>query len=94
MPNVSAWPSCTSCAAGWGAARGKSSCLLVYHGTLGQTAKARLATMRETDDGFVIAEQDLKLRGPGEVLGRRQSGMEEFRLADPVAHSDLAGGGA
>ena len=67
----------------------KSSCLLVYHGTLGQTAKARLATMRETDDGFVIAEQDLKLRGPGEVLGRRQSGMEEFRLADPVAHSDL-----
>ncbi len=72
-----------------GRGTGKSSCLLVYHGTLGQTAKARLATMRETDDGFVIAEQDLRLRGPGEVLGRRQSGMEEFRLADPVAHSDL-----
>jgi ATP-dependent DNA helicase RecG len=67
----------------------KSSCLLVYHGTLGQTAKARLATMRETDDGFVIAEQDLKLRGPGEMLGRRQSGLEEFRLADPIAHADL-----
>jgi ATP-dependent DNA helicase RecG len=45
--------------------------------------------MRETDDGFVIAEQDLKLRGPGEVLGRRQSGMEEFHLADPSAHADL-----
>ncbi|MES2294564.1 MAG: ATP-dependent DNA helicase RecG [Pseudomonadota bacterium] len=72
-----------------GRGTGKSSCLLVYHGTLGPTAKARLSTMRETDDGFVIAEQDLRLRGPGEVLGRRQSGMEEFRLADPMAHSDL-----
>ncbi|MGZ5928545.1 MAG: ATP-dependent DNA helicase RecG [Rhizomicrobium sp.] len=72
-----------------GRGTGKSSCLLVYHGALGPTAKARLSTMRETDDGFVIAEQDLRLRGPGEVLGRRQSGMEEFRLADPMAHSDL-----
>jgi ATP-dependent DNA helicase RecG len=68
---------------------GKSSCLLVYHGHLGETAKARLKVMRDTDDGFVIAEMDLKLRGPGEVLGRRQSGMEEFRLADPAAHDDL-----
>ena len=72
-----------------GRGTGKSSCLLVYHGSLGATAKARLATMRETDDGFVIAEQDLKLRGPGEVLGRRQSGMEEFRIADPAAHGEL-----
>ncbi|MBN9554266.1 MAG: ATP-dependent DNA helicase RecG, partial [Alphaproteobacteria bacterium] len=72
-----------------GRGSGKSSCLLVYHGSLGQTAKARLSTMRETDDGFVIAEQDLKLRGPGEMLGRRQSGLEEFRLADPSAHADL-----
>jgi ATP-dependent DNA helicase RecG len=72
-----------------GRGTGKSSCMLVYHGTLGQTAKARLATMRETDDGFVIAEQDLKLRGPGEVLGKRQSGMEEFRIADPSAHGEL-----
>ena len=68
---------------------GKSSCLLVYHGRLGETAKARLQTMRDTDDGFVIAEMDLKLRGPGEVLGKRQSGMEDFRLADPSAHGDL-----
>jgi len=68
---------------------GKSSCLLVYHGHLGETATARLKTMRDTDDGFVIAEMDLKLRGPGEMLGKRQSGMEEFRLADPVAHGDL-----
>ena len=72
-----------------GRGTGKSSCMLVYHGALGQTAKARLATMRETDDGFVIAEQDLKLRGPGEVLGKRQSGMEEFRIADPSAHGEL-----
>jgi ATP-dependent DNA helicase RecG len=72
-----------------GRGSGKSSCLLVYHGHLGETAKARLKTMRDTDDGFVIAEMDLKLRGPGEVLGRRQSGMEEFRMADPAAHGDL-----
>src|SRR5215469_2647083 len=72
-----------------GRGSGKSSCLLVYHGSLGQTAKARLATLRDTDDGFVIAEQDLKLRGPGEMLGRRQSGLEAFRMADPAAHADL-----
>jgi ATP-dependent DNA helicase RecG len=67
----------------------KSSCLLVYHGPLGETAKARLKTMRETDDGFVIAEEDLRLRGAGELLGRRQSGMPEFRVADLAAHADL-----
>jgi len=72
-----------------GRGRGKSSCLLLYHGTLGQTAKARLQTVRDTDDGFVIAEQDLRLRGPGEMLGRRQSGMEAFRLADPILHGEL-----
>jgi ATP-dependent DNA helicase RecG len=72
-----------------GRGRGKSSCLLVYHGHLGETAKARLATMRETDDGFVIAEKDLELRGPGEMLGKRQSGEAEFRLADLSAHREL-----
>ena len=72
-----------------GRGSGKSSCTLVYHGNLGETAKARLKTMRDTDDGFVIAEMDLKLRGPGDVLGKRQSGMEDFRLADPFAHADL-----
>ena len=72
-----------------GRGAGKSSCLLVYHGTLGEMAKARLKTLRDTDDGFVIAEMDLKLRGPGEMLGKRQSGMEEFRLADPAAHAEL-----
>jgi ATP-dependent DNA helicase RecG len=67
----------------------KSSCLLIYHGPLGETAKARLKTMRETDDGFVIAEEDLRLRGAGELLGTRQSGMPLFRLADLAAHADL-----
>jgi ATP-dependent DNA helicase RecG len=72
-----------------GRGSGKSSCILLWHEPLGETAKARLKTMRETDDGFVIAEEDLRLRGPGEVLGKRQSGMEEFRMADPAAHADL-----
>jgi ATP-dependent DNA helicase RecG len=67
----------------------KSTCLLIYQPPLGDTAKARLKTLRETDDGFVIAEEDLRLRGPGEVLGVRQSGMLEFRLADLAAHADL-----
>ena len=58
---------------------------------MGETAKARLKTMRDTDDGFVIAEEDLRLRGPGEMLGKRQSGLEEFRMANPAAHADLLG---
>ncbi len=72
-----------------GRGAGKSSCLLIYHGPLGETAKARLKTMRDTDDGFVIAEEDLRLRGAGELLGTRQSGMPEFRLADLTVHADL-----
>jgi len=72
-----------------GRGTGKSSCILLWHEPLGETARARLKTMRETDDGFIIAEEDLRLRGPGEMLGRRQSGLEEFRMADPMAHSDL-----
>ena len=72
-----------------GRGSGKSSCILLWHEPLGQAAKARLKTMRETDDGFVIAEEDLRLRGPGEMLGKRQSGLEEFRMADPAAHADL-----
>jgi ATP-dependent DNA helicase RecG len=63
-----------------------STCLLLYKGPLGETAKARLAILRETDDGFRIAEEDLRLRGEGDVLGTRQSGMPGFRIARIEAH--------
>ena len=65
----------------------RSTCLLLYKGPLGETAKARLAILRETDDGFRIAEEDLRLRGEGDVLGTRQSGMPGFRLARFEFHS-------
>lgn len=67
----------------------KSYCFLVYSGPLGETAKERLSTMRDTEDGFIIAEADLKLRGAGDILGTRQSGDMVFRLADLNAHADL-----
>ena len=67
----------------------QSHCLLLYAEPLGETARARIAIMRETDDGFRIAEEDLRLRGTGELLGTRQSGFPDFRLADPMAHQDL-----
>ncbi|MGE0230930.1 MAG: ATP-dependent DNA helicase RecG, partial [Flavobacteriaceae bacterium] len=72
---------------GRGAAR--SSCLLLYRAPLGETAKQRLEVMRESDDGFRIAEEDLKLRGGGDLLGTRQSGMPGFMLVDAAHHLDL-----
>jgi ATP-dependent DNA helicase RecG len=68
-----------------------STCLLIYKGPLGETAKARLTIMRETEDGFRIAEEDLKLRGEGDVLGTRQSGMPGFRLARIEVHGKWIG---
>ncbi|HEY8267797.1 MAG TPA: ATP-dependent DNA helicase RecG [Xanthobacteraceae bacterium] len=67
----------------------RSTCLLLYRAPLGETAKRRLAKLRETDDGFEIAEEDLALRGEGEVLGTRQSGLPGFRIARPELHRDL-----
>jgi ATP-dependent DNA helicase RecG len=66
-----------------------STCLLVYKGPLGQTAQARLEMMRQTEDGFRIAEEDLRLRGEGEVLGTRQSGLPGFKLARLEVDGDL-----
>lgn len=71
-----------------GRGTGKSTCLLLY-GALGETAKSRLAIMRETEDGFRIAEEDLKLRGEGDILGTRQSGMPGFRIARMEVHGEL-----
>ena len=66
-----------------------SLCVLLYEGPLSETARSRLGTLRETSDGFRIAEKDLELRGPGEVLGTRQTGAVGFRIAEPMRDAAL-----
>ena len=70
----------------------QSACILLYGGgdaELGETARERLETLRRTDDGFVIAEEDFRLRGGGDPLGLRQSGFPAYRFADPIRHRAL-----
>ena len=66
-----------------------SHCVLLYHAPLSRTAQSRLSVLRESNDGFVIAQRDLEIRGPGEVLGTRQTGMMQFKIADLSRDSEL-----
>jgi ATP-dependent DNA helicase RecG len=66
-----------------------SHCVLLYHPPLSQLGRQRLGIMRETNDGFIIAEKDLELRGPGEMLGTRQTGLLQFKVADLLRDADL-----
>ena len=70
---------------------GDSYCLLIYQAPLSDTAKQRLGILRDSHDGFVIAEKDLQLRGPGEVMGTRQTGALQFKVADLARDADLIG---
>ena len=72
---------------GRGAAQ--SHCVLLYKPPLGRIAKERLAVLRDTNDGFIVAQRDLELRGPGELLGTRQTGLPDYRVADLVRDSEL-----
>ncbi len=67
----------------------QSHCVLLYKAPLGRLAKSRLAVLRDTNDGFLVAERDLELRGPGELLGTRQTGLPDYRVANLVRDADL-----
>jgi ATP-dependent DNA helicase RecG len=68
---------------------GEAHCVLLYQPPLTQTARDRLGILRDSDDGFVIAEKDLEIRGPGELLGTRQTGQVQFRVADLTRDREL-----
>jgi ATP-dependent DNA helicase RecG len=72
-----------------GRGRDASSCLLLWHGPLSTLAKERLAVLRNTNDGFAVARRDLELRGPGELLGTRQTGLMQLKVADLMRDADL-----
>jgi ATP-dependent DNA helicase RecG len=72
-----------------GRGRHESSCALLYRPPLSLQARERLAVMRQTNDGFVVARRDLELRGPGELMGTRQTGLAQLRVADLLRDADL-----
>ena len=72
-----------------GRGRSESICILLYKDNLSNNAKKRLKILKSTNNGFAIAEEDLKLRGHGDLLGYQQSGVKNFRFADPIHHKDL-----
>ena len=70
----------------------QSHCVLLYKPPLGELARSRLAVLRDTNDGFVVAQRDLELRGPGELLGTRQTGLPDYRIANLVRDAELMPG--
>ena len=67
----------------------QSTCILLYKKNLSENAKKRIQILKSSNDGFFIAEEDMKLRGFGDILGYQQSGIKDFKLADPIQHEDL-----
>ena len=66
-----------------------STCILMFKSNLSENAKKRIKILKDTNDGFLISEEDMKLRGFGDILGFKQSGVKNFKLADPIQNSDL-----
>ena len=67
----------------------QATCILMFKSNLSENAKKRIKILKSTNDGFKISEQDMKLRGFGDVLGFKQSGLKNFKLADPILNQDL-----
>ena len=67
----------------------QGTCILLFKDSLSKNARKRIKILKKSDDGFLIAEEDLKLRGFGDLIGYQQSGIKNFRFADPVKHEDL-----